>query len=386
MEKKEILQVKLYRPAQLYTGKCWYIDYYVYHPIEQRMICRRIKLNHIKSKRDRRQYAYGLIRRLNTKLEQGWNPFIESEKSKSFQLFTEAMGHFIKLYTRKYEQEEIREETYYGYVSYAKIVGEYIEEKKLSGMFIYQFDRAFITDFLDYVYLQRNNSATTRDNYLTFLRVFSGFLVQYGYHRERPTDGIFTIAKSKHKKSRIIITPEDRKRLSGYLADNDKWFLLACHILYFCFVRPKEMSYIKIGHINIEKQTLYIPGKTAKNYKDGVITIPQEPAKLMIELGVFNYPKDYYLFSDHCMPGINRHDEKQFRDRWKKVKQALSFPNTYQFYSLKDTGITNMLSKGMNTITVRDQARHHSLSMTDIYTPHEIINANPAISEMKDKF
>ena len=47
----------------------------------------------------------------------------------------------------------------------------------------------------------------------------------------------------------------------------------------------------------------------------------------------------------------------------------------YKFYSLKDTGITNML-RHYDVLSVRDQARHSSILMTDIYTPHDIQEAN----------
>ena len=40
---------------------------------------------------------------------------------------------------------------------------------------------------------------------------------------------------------------------------------------------------------------------------------------------------------------------------------------TLQFYSLKDTGITNMLEDGVATNEVQGQADHSSLEMTSVY-------------------
>ena len=38
-----------------------------------------------------------------------------------------------------------------------------------------------------------------------------------------------------------------------------------------------------------------------------------------------------------------------------------------QFYSLKDTGITNMVSSGVPLTSVQQQADHNSVAMTSIY-------------------
>ena len=38
-----------------------------------------------------------------------------------------------------------------------------------------------------------------------------------------------------------------------------------------------------------------------------------------------------------------------------------------QFYSLKDTGITNMVSSGVPLPSVQQQADHSSVAMTSIY-------------------
>jgi site-specific recombinase XerD len=50
------------------------------------------------------------------------------------------------------------------------------------------------------------------------------------------------------------------------------------------------------------------------------------------------------------------------------MRESLSMPESYHFYSLKDTGITEMLESGMPSKFVKDLAGHHSLSMTERYT------------------
>lgn len=101
----------------------------------------------------------------------------------------------------------------------------------------------------------------------------------------------------------------------------------------------------------------------------------------------YNYPGQYYLFSNKFRPGTEYRDSKQFRDFWNNhVRKSLKLPAEYKFYSLKDTGITNMLRSNTDPISVRDQARHSSLLITNTYTPMDIKKANPAIIAYKGIF
>ena len=67
----------------------------------------------------------------------------------------------------------------------------------------------FISEFLDYIYIDRENTAQTRDNYLTFLRVFSSYLVQNSYLKERLTEGISVLGKRLYRKLQIAILDGD---------------------------------------------------------------------------------------------------------------------------------------------------------------------------------
>jgi integrase len=385
---REILQeVIRYKPAKLHTGKCWYISYYAFNPESGKLDIKRIKLNNIDNAVERRKYANEIMKRINAKLERDWNPFTEREGKKAYMRINEAFDHYLKVLHKKFKGKDIRDETYYGYTSFLENLIKWMTEKKLNNIYVYQFDKGIVNRFLEYIYVERNRTSKTRDNYLTFLRVLSTFLVENEYITIKPTEGISVLGKASRKaKNRNVIKPEDRERLKIHLEKDNPHMLLACEILYYCFIRPKEMSYLKISHINLEKQTIFVPGETAKNYKDAVVTIPMPLKEHFEHINIKNFPGDYYLFSDQLQPGKTRRDEKQFRDYWAKVKKALKFPDTYKFYSLKDTGITNLIAQTGDPTSVRDQARHHSISITDLYTPHESMNSNSLIANNNSKF
>jgi integrase len=380
---KEIMS---YTPPKLHTGKEWYVGFNAFDPAKNEMRRKKIKLNFIDKIGERRKYADGLIKRLNVKLENGWNPWIESENGKAYHTFAEVCEHYER-YSQKLHADGIhRKDTYVSNMSYIRNIKEFNDQRKNKIVYIYQFDETFIDDLLEYVYVGRDNSAQTRNNYLGFARTFSSFLVQHRYLKVRPTEGMPMISKKHIHKQRTVIADKDIVKLKDYLQEKNKNYLLAAYLLHYCFIRPTEMSQLKIENISLINQTLYIDESISKNRTSGVITLPAKVIHLMIELNLFKSPGHYYLFSDKFKPGVVLKSEKQFRDFWQNhVRKDLKFSKAYKFYSLKDTGITNML-RLMDKISVRDQARHASILTTDIYTPHDLQEANDLIKNHDGKF
>ena len=88
----KIQEIKSYTPPVLHTGKDWYIDFYAFNPVDGVMKRKKIKLNFIKSVKERRAYAKGCINRLSEKLATGWNPWIEQECGNAFLLFKDVFS------------------------------------------------------------------------------------------------------------------------------------------------------------------------------------------------------------------------------------------------------------------------------------------------------
>lgn len=379
-------EIKSYTLPKLNTGKEWFIYFYAFNPVAGKLQRKRIKLNTIKSVTERRKYAKDFMMRITEKLVTGWNPWIEAENSHAYNLFADVIESYRRNAEKMVRDGLYREETYTCYISYIRNLENWNNDRKVPITFIYQFNRDFIVQFLEEIYIGRDNTAFTRDNYLAWLQTFCKYCMNHNYLKANPTDGISSIGKRSKKKIRTLITINDLDRLNTYLEEKNKYYLLACYILYYCFIRPKEMSQLKLSDFSIKRQTIFLSDEISKNRKDGTITLPSKVLKLMIELDIFSKPSDYYLFSDGFMPGKIRKSEKQFRDYWSTyIRKHLKFTEKYKFYSLKDTGITNML-RHYDVLSVRDQARHSSILMTDIYTPHDIQEANDLIKNYQGDF
>jgi len=373
-------EIQNFKPAKLHTKKVWYISLKCFDPETSKLKEKRYKLMNIEDVRERRRYAKQLIETLNTKLYAGWNPFIDAEAKKEYKFFKEVVNHFLQIAEKKHADGLLAVDSIKDYRSVMKIFSDWLKKRGDENIYVYQIEKIHVIKFLDYIYIEQKRTPQTRNNYLNMLAILSGFMVEYDYKKYKITDGIKKLRITG--KIRKIISEDKHLELKSYLEINDKHFLLACEILFYTFIRPREMSEIKIKHINFKTGTIFIPAANAKNKKDGVVTIPQNLGNLLIELKIHEFPSEYFLFSDGMTPGTKQKDGKIFRDKWLIVRRKLNFPDSYQFYSLKDTGITKMLNKTGNSLLVRDQARHHSLSVTDKYTDKSNTLANKTISDL----
>lgn len=359
-----------------------YVAITAFDPSRGCMRIKKVMLGHIKGKREQKRMGDHLIKKFTEQLMAGWNPWIEAESPTEYTLFNDVCTRYKEYLFKLMKEHNMREESVTSYISRLKIFNDWIKEKDIKLIYAYQFDSRIVGDFLDYIFIERNNTLRTRNNYLAWIKTFAKYLLERNYVSKDPVK-CFSNVCVREKKNRDVIPCDILKKIHDYLLIKNKHFLLACQILHYLFVRPREMSYIKVGDISIEHKTLHLHGVNTKNHNDAVLTIPDHVMMLMIDIDLFKYPGNYYLFSDMFAPGRDRRPEKCFRDYWNKIRKDLRLPSVYKFYSLKDTGITNMLKANTDILSVRDQARHSSILVTDIYTPKDIQNANDILVRYK---
>ena len=371
-------RVKEYREPTLCWGKDVFVSFYAFDPSAGRLRRKRIKLNRELAK------ISGKRARLREELSGGFNPWIDQSKNLVYSRFDDVCDQYKRYLAKQVESNSMRQESVTSYLSYLRVMTNWIAEHRKNVYYAYQFDKRLVDNFLDYVYLDKDNSVQTRNNYLSWIKVFSHYLLQKSYIESDPTAGIPSIRKKDKSKNRDVIPDGVLKSIREYLEKNNPHFLLACYLLHYLFVRPHELALLRIQDFNLHDKTLFIHWEVAKNWNDAVVTLPMHVINLMLDLDVFKSPGCYYLFSEGFRPGPSFKSEKGFRDYWTRtLRKSLGFSDRYKFYSLKDTGITNMLRANTDVLSVRDQARHSSILITDMYTPKDIKKANELLMNYK---
>ncbi len=367
-----------YVPAKLTEGKEWFISFYAINPLTNKLQRRRIKCNRIDSIVERRKQANKMITRINHNLANGWNPFVEQTAAKSFIKLVDVMDIYIRNKKIELGKNNFRSDSFRSYSSYINTFKKYLEVTKNTDILIFKFARQEAINFMNWVSNEKKLSDRTYNNYRGFFRTFFNWCKDNLYITENPLDGI---KKRKRKqKTRVFIPLEFRQKIYDYLVDKNLEFLVVCQLVFHTLIRPKEISYLKISYIDLDKQTIFIPGSVAKNGNDRLATIPDVLLPLLKKLNIERYNKDLYLFSDNIKsaiissenfkPGKERINPRRFSTAWERMRTELKLQKEMQLYSLRDSGIIEKLRDGISPEIVMQLADHSSLEITSIYIKH----------------
>ncbi|MFT5862898.1 MAG: integrase/recombinase XerD [Flavobacteriales bacterium] len=358
-----------YVPAELKeTGsRNWRIVFYVRVPGSTEMKRFRRRVKPIPNRKTRLRYAKRICMELNKKLEQGWSPYTADYGNKDFLPLSVALDRYIEQNQKLFEGGQLRKASRDHYLSMTNLLLRYMKDIGKEEMFCVEFNRSFVINYKDYIYFIKKRSATTVNNYLGFCGIIGNFLLDRGYIKSNSVVGIPSM--TVEEKKREVIDVLSRKRIFDYYGEQDPNFLTLCLLIYFCFIRRTEITRLLVGDIQINNGIILLPSKRSKNKKNQAVTIPK---KLILRLSnhINGTNAQDYLFSDNnFLPGKTPIKPKKISDTWSGMRKKLELKSTYQFYSLKDTGITQLFLMNVPLIKIRDQARHHDIRMTEKYTP-----------------
>ena len=359
--KKLSSQVELqnYTYPKLHIGKSWYVDFLAYDPAEGRMKRKKYMLDNIPTKTQKRIRAAEIISSTIKLLRTGWSPWVDASAARSYTLLEVALEKY-----ERYLERLQRYKTRKMYQSRVNIMREYNATLPIPIKYVYQFDKAFISGFLDYVYYERETTARTRNNYKGWCSSLASYFIEHAWLTENPAEKIRSIEETAKK--RRPLSKEQLKVLKSHLSKKHPYLLLACMFEYYTFIRPAELCNVTIGDINIKEQSVYISASVSKNKRDGKVALNDTLIKMMLDLNIFKHHSGCYLFGKGLLPSEKKASSEVFRREWIKLRKELKWADCYQFYSLKDSGIRD-IANSQGIVIARDQARHSDISTTNKY-------------------
>lgn len=357
-----------YKPAELRANKVWYIEYYAKNPLTEKLERFKKRVPSMKSQREREKYAKKMVQAINQKLETGWSPFYENP-SNQYKSLEDSFSLFLKQLEKEVKDGIKRPDTLRSWKSFFSNISAYINEKHLDIKFVLNIDFLFVNNFLDYIYYDKRNSPRTYNNYLAYMKGFFEWAKLKGYAKQNPAEGIKS--KPKVQKKREPLTAEVKKCIKE-LREKDFHFFTCCMLTYFCLIRRTELTKLKVSDVRLSESRIILDGSITKNRKTDSVTIPDVFLPILAQhLATAN--NSDYLFGKDFKPGKIQLNPKKISDTWIKYRKKYKFDSKFQFYSLKDTGIMDLLNSGIPSIKVRDQARHYDIKQTEAYTTRNLI-------------
>ena len=378
-----------YLPAILKTNQSgWIIEYYVENPQTQMLARKKIKLQRLlcrySSKTEAKKHINNIVVALNMKLSTGWNPYF--------------MGEDARLYTplqdvvEKYKEDikrNVRPDTCRVYISFINIFCEWME-KTSPNIYSSMVTHTLVAKFMDYIYNERkglgekNISNKTYNNYIKNGSAFFSWMVDKCYCKENH----FTKIKSKKKedKLRILVPEETREKITKYLLSKNSNYLIMLKLIYNSLIRPKEIRNLLISDISLAKGQITVRKEVAKNGKERIVPMTPDLIKDFLKLNLQSHTPNCYVFGTNFVPGITKLTDDFMHKFWAKMRIELKLPKEMQQYSLRDSGMFDMIKSGIDPLSVQQLADHHSLEMTTIYTKHIDPNLQKLIYENSPNF
>ena len=359
-KQSSIIPMVAFKPATLRIGTDWLIVYYAKDTQSDKLVRFRNRVPKMSNKKERLRFAQKMIDTLNEQLYSGWSPYMGNLTE--VKTIDYCFDYYLKTLSKELSDGVKRKSTYNNYKYFITAFTEYLSIYQKNVKFISDISTLICDHFLDRIYIEKEKSARTYNFYLMCMRTFFNFCLSKGFIKESPVKN--TKSKTIKEKTRVVLNQKEKKQLQLLREDNFHFYVF-CMTTYYCFIRPNELKKLKVENVNIEKNYITIPSSISKNRKTENVTIPNIFIEELKE-HIGKASKDLFLFGKKFVPGKQAVTNLFYH--WEKVRKEYHFRKEVQFYSLKDTGITDMLNAGVPAIKVRDQARHSDLKITEIYT------------------
>lgn len=333
-----------YIPAKLYDkGKKWFV-YYSYRDPSGKMKRYRVyeNINRYTNPKDKREYAEKLIFGVNFQISQvGFDPNGEQvfEVVKNWSVI-QSLNYF----KQKIPEMGLRKKTSDSYYSFTEMFTQAL--KRFHQDPINELKKITCQALLDDLTRERRWSNTTRNNALTFGRLWFSYLIEHGITEVNPFKSIKPLQEAKSQNQPFDNDSFERIKKN---ADTDLYrFIL---FLYYTGTRPNEARQLKHENIDRGRKILFIPAKLSKGKKDGFVPLSDQFLELF-PLGeglIFGTSINYYT------------------QKFVKLKRKLNLPESYTLYSTKHTRAVHLAEDGASPYAIMQLFRHSSLEITMNY-------------------
>ena len=224
--------------------------------------------------------------------------------------------------------------------------------------------KTLVSEYQDFL-LSQDLTAVTINNQCNITRIMIGKAVKAEYIAKNPF--IYTKLNETDSNSNTAFTPRDKETLEIYMQERAPGLYLFTRIMYYNFIRPKELRLLRVRDFDFDSQTITVPGPVAKNRKTN--TVPIHPILFDLVKDQRSYPGNFYLIGKNFKPGQFQLAENYAYEAHKKVLQDCSLYEGYDYtlYSWRHTGAVNAYRAGTDIKTLQFLFRHASVIYTEIY-------------------
>ena len=370
-----------YSPAVVkHNAHGWSVEYHAFDPASGKLKRHAIKLNSLRKRyatvSDFKKHVNRICIQINGKLAGGWTPFGESRNARMMMPVRMVADTYIKE-----KEAELRPDTMRSYKSFRKVLTECADSQS-KDLPMGSFNRLMAVKFMDDLF-EKGLRGRSWNNRLKQGRAFFGWAVEKCYAKENPFASIK--AKREEKKKRVLVPKDLRAKVASWCAENNPPYYILCRLVFDALIRPHEAWCLKVSDLHLDEGYIWVDENASKTHYPRAATLTPDLVEDLKKMTEKTGP-EMFLFGPGFRPGIKPIRYQNFREYWGKMRKELHLPEEMQLYSLRDSGINEMIKSGIDPLTVMQHADHHDLSMTTRYANHADPNLMVTISAKAPAF
>jgi len=363
---KPFKKARLYKPTD--SNGRWYIIFYAWDVKQNQLVRKRdYSINEYKSTDEKVAFAKDRIKQINALLEKGYH--IDEAKQQRQELIPR--NKVLPIGEVLFKMLEIklpvlRPRTKSSYRHAAKDFLSFLDSISKSSYSPSSISKQDIINYSDHLLTEKRVGPKTRNNYLTYLRSLFSEMVHREFIEQNPLSNVKDLAVTISTRNRafdqshINILKEEIPNV-----DTDLWHFV--QFIYYCYIRPAEIVRLKIKHIFLKQNKIFVPAEISKNKKSEYVSIPTTLRGTISKMNLEQFPETYHIFSKTGKPGTEKMRDNEMTKRHRKILDGLDFDKDFTLYSWKHTGNVRAYKAGIDIKSIQRQNRHHSLDMTDKY-------------------
>lgn len=276
------------------------------------------------------------------------------------------------LFERSYK---IRSSTFRSYFGFIKNLEQWLKNNDRLKLPVGMFTSEDAKSFMRYLIMDKKMSASTYNSHIIFCRSVFKELLDSDIIESNPFTNIKVMKKNSvpalyFQKEQLSILKEEIMRV-----DIQLWFFV--QFIYYCFIRPGELRFLKIENILFDEMKIRIPRTISKNGKEQYVTIPK---KLYSQISHWkDYESSFYLFGPGGVPGPKNYSANIMKTRHRLILRRLGFGERHKLYSWKHSGAIAATKAGISLKDLQLQLRHHSLDQVDAYLRDMLVFESDAL-------
>jgi integrase len=345
----------------------WYVEFFFHNPETDKMVRFRPtkNLNRIKDPKEKLKHFTNMCKAYHDALEGGWSPLDDKANAKLKREITsltleKAKSMFEEYHIAKGTRKKSRQ-------SYLSKINQFVEyygaDKRVTEISDYE-----ITEFLNFMEKEKTWSGVTYNSSRIILNNYFRYLKVNKYVAVNPVTDIETRTKLKTE-SHQIFSEKDFKTIMKYLGEHDEYCLFFVKMIYYTCIRPKELRYLQLKHIDLSQKVITVPASISKNKKSLPVNIDASLLKELKLLKIASYPENYHLLgSTDTIISEKRIGENTPYYRFQKCLKATKLDKkNYTLYSFKHFSNVKKFRAGWTLAEICSANRHGSLVETETY-------------------